>query len=341
MLVPMAKDVGWLRTGRHGQVLRAARERLLGSSHRSFVDAAYRALLWRTADEQGRDHYVRGLSRGEFSRFLVLRDIGQSPEAAKQVLFGPGIREHVAEFTAAGRSVPLGTRGVCFLHTMKTGGTALAHCLSVMCEPWPRILDVWIDQLLCMPQPVLSQVVLVTGHLPHGALEVLPPGMAACKVVREPVGRTLSHFAHLRTFGQRPDLTLEDFLRRDEWRPTWVNYQARQLAVDLPVQEALHGRVGELQPLLDGPTELDDLSARSAARLASIELVGTTDDLDCLARQVADLWRKPAPPPLMRLNTSLAPVRELPAWARDEILAGTDIDQELYELARDRVRALG
>jgi hypothetical protein len=226
---------------------------------------------------------------------------------------------------------------------MKCGGTALTHGLSVLAAPWPRLIDVWLDQLVCMPRPLLERAVLVTGHLPFPVLELLPPGTVALTVLRDPVERTLSHYGHVRTHGGRPDLTLEEFIGSEAWHPAWVDYQARQLACDVPVGEAWLGRFpagDSLQALVDAPFTIDrvELAELATKRLAALDVVGVADDLDAVARRVAELWAKPVPAPLYRANENLAPVAtsNLSSSLRDEIRRGTEVDAQLYELARER-----
>jgi hypothetical protein len=307
------------------------------------VDAGYRALLERESDADGRRNYVRGLRTGGATREGVLRRLGESSEAARITLERAGMQDHVRHFADSAEEVPPGIPPVCFLHTMKCGGTSLTHGLSALAAPWPRLIEVWVDHLVCMPRPLLERTMLVTGHLPFPVIELLPPATVVLTVLREPVARTLSHFAHLRTHGGRPDLTLEEFVGSDAWRPAWANYQARQLASDVPVGEAWLGRFPAgttLQAMIDAPFTIDDaeLAERSTKRLAAIEVVGVADDLDAVLQQVAELWEKPAPAALYRANASLAPVRtaNLPAGLLDEIRRGTAVDAQLYELARDR-----
>jgi hypothetical protein len=314
------------------------REQWRAPSHAQFVDDGYRALLEREPDGAGRHHYVRGLRTGGVTREQVLRHLGGSSEAAKAMLERPGMQDFVAHFAS---KAPEGVPGVCFLHTMKCGGTALTHGLSELADPWPRLIEVWADQLVCMPRPLLERTMLVTGHLPYPVLDLLPESTVAVTVVREPVSRTLSHLSHLRTHGGRPDLTVEQFVRGDEWAWAWRNYQARQLASEVPVRDAWLGRVpaGSLQAMVDGPLPFPEheLCDRAQARLAGIGIVGVADDLDAVVRKVADLWGKP-PRALARENTSLAPLRDadVPAALLDEIRAGTAVDAALYEAAKQR-----
>jgi hypothetical protein len=276
------------------------------------------------------------------TREAVLRHLDESAEAARVALGRPGLQDHVRGFTDAADAVPEGLRPVCFLHTMKCGGTALTHGLSELCEPWPRLLEVWTDELVCLPRPLLARAMLVAGHLPYPVVELLPEGTVLLTVVREPVSRTLSHLAHLRTHGGRPDVTLDAFVHDEAWHPMWHDYQARQLACDVPVGEAWLGRVpaGTLQARIDAPGTLegDALAERAAARLETVDVVGVADDLDSVLARVAELWRKPPPPPLVRANPSLAPVRssDVPAALLDEIRRHTQVDAHLYDLARQR-----
>lgn len=332
------------REGRVGNALRAAKELLRSPSHSAFVDAAYRALLWREPDDLGRRGCVGDLRRGRRSRFKVLRDISQSPEAAKHMMFGPGFREHVQAFTVNGTNVGVDVPPILFLHPMKCGGTALAQGLSKLADPWPRILDVWVDQLVCFPRPMLARVKLLTGHLPYGAVEVLPPNTKTLTVVREPVSRTLSHFTHLRTHGGQVDLTLETFVRDEAWRRHWVDYQARQLAAEVPVGAAWQGEWSvRLQDAIDGcAPPFDELRQRALDRLAAVDIVGVNDDLHAVVRAVAAVWGKPPPPAVERENTSLAPLRrsDVEPDLIAEIEADTRADADLYAAARARAAEL-
>src|SRR5205823_1524957 len=137
--------------------------------------------------------------------------------------------------------------------------------------------------------------------LPYSALALLPKDAAVCTVVREPVGRTLSHFAHVRTHGRQMELTLDEFVTAPRWRAVWTNFQARQLAVDVPVEEAWQGSwTGTLQELLDAAPNVDEpeLTERALERLTAIEFVGVTADLDGVLQRVAEFWGKSAPPAL-------------------------------------------
>src|SRR5213078_1576758 len=94
-----------------------------------------------------------------------------------------------------------------------------------------------------------------------------------------------------------------------------TNFQARQLAVDVPVEEAWQGSwTGTLQELLDAAPNVDEAELigrareRALERRTAIEFVGVTADLDGVLQRVAEFWGKPAPPALPRSNESLVTV---------------------------------
>jgi hypothetical protein len=319
------------------------RARLTFFIHRAFVASAYRALLGRQPDPEGQRHFVRQLLRAEAGMEDIMRTMAHSPEAARWTVLGPGIRDYVAEAVEARHAIDTDLRPLCFLHIMKSGGTSLTYSLSSLAEPWPRLLDVWVDQLVVVPRPMANSMMLVTGHLPYGTLALLSPETATCTVLRDPLDRTLSHYAHIRIHGGQPKLTLEEFVHDEQWRLQWVDYQARQLGVDVPIEDAWLGRpIGapSLQARFDADPGLtpEDLLSRASQRLEKIDIVGVSDDLDQVLRAVAALWRKPAPAPAPRMNptASRRPAAEVPEHLRAAILAGTEVDRVLYEQARER-----
>jgi hypothetical protein len=141
------------------------------------------------------------------------------------------------------------------------------------------------------------------------------------------------------------DLSLEEFVGSERWRPVWVNYQARQLALDVPVEDAWKGRLkgtGGLQDLLDAAPDIDgdELTERALTRLRKIDVVGVADDLDAVAARVAEVWGKPPPPPLPRSNESLLGVRDgdVTEEVRAAIVEGTAADAAIYREAGTRPR---
>lgn len=69
---------------------------LLRMEEGAFIDAAYRALLGRAADAEGRKHYVQRMRRGD-SRLRVLAELHRSPEGRVRRVGLPGFERVLAE----------------------------------------------------------------------------------------------------------------------------------------------------------------------------------------------------------------------------------------------------
>jgi hypothetical protein len=244
---------------------------------------------------------------------------------------------------------------------MKTGGTTLTQALAGMASGWPRLADLFIDHVASIPRPLLNRAMLITGHLPYEVVELLSPDVAVCTVIRDPIERTLSHYGHVvDEMGTRPgaeQLPLETFVCSAQWRPLWENYQSRQLVHRVGLSDAWTGfspveRAADrdlssadstypLQSLFDtGPLQLsgDELHSAALSRLDSIELVGTTDDLNALVARAATFWRQPVPVavPRLRVNDHRVHQADLPWSLLGTIREGTAVDSALYGRARDR-----
>ncbi len=287
----------------------------------AFIKTAYAGILERPPDAQGLDDHLRALRSGS-SRQEVLLAIAQSEEATTLSLYRPGLRGLVDDWWHARTEIEPVVRPICFLHTMKTGGTALGRALVDLAGPRPHLTDLMVDQLVCLPHALTDQVALIAGHLPYEAVELLPEGIALCTIVRDPLDRTLSHHAHFNAIladrGQQP-VAIDEFLTLDGYRPLWENYQARQLVHRVGLRDAwgtfspsaraaargLHGpdAAYPLQSLFDStPMTLagDELRTAALQRLATLDFVGTTDDLQLLIGHLAEFWDRPPPAPVPR-----------------------------------------
>jgi hypothetical protein len=321
----------------------------------AFVETAYRGLLDRQPDPTGLSHHVGALAEG-LTRPQLLTDLAASAEAARHQVYAPGVRLLVEEFWRSRQAAGPSVRPLFFLHIMKTAGTALTYALEQMALDWPRLTDLLVDHLVCLPPPLLADALLIAGHLPYEALSLLPSGGAVCTVLRDPVARTLSHHAHVNETRGLPLVSLQEFVTSETWRPLWVNYQARQLLHEVGLAGAWSrfSPVEEGSPVLSeadtrfplqsrfdtGPLEgdQDTLLAAGLTRLDSIELVGITDAVPALLERIAELWDRPVPPavPRLRVSRHRTEVDDVPAATLAEIRAGTVVDAQLYESARDK-----
>jgi hypothetical protein len=321
-----------------------------------FLTTAYAGILGRVPDARGLDDQLQVLRAGG-SRSDVLRSIVGSKEAATLSLYGASHRGLIDDFWHRRSEVAPTTRPVCFLHTMKTGGTALSRVLVELAGPWPYVTELMLDHLVSLPRRLLEQAMLIAGHLPFEAVDLLPDGVALCAIVRDPVERTLSHHAHINSIlasrGQRP-VGIEEFVTSTAFGPLWQEYQARQLVHRVGVAEAWRTyspveRAAErgisgldaaypLQSLFDStPLELhgDELRDAALERLEHIDVVGTTDHLEDVVARIAAGWDRPAPVsvPRTRVSSSRVAERDLsPALVRT-IRDATTADAALYERA--------
>jgi hypothetical protein len=248
---------------------------------------------------------------------------------------------------------------------MKTGGTSITSGLHELVSPRPTLTGIFLDNLVSIPRDMLERMTLVSGHLGYEARKLLPSRFATCVVLRDPVERTLSHYAHLRrnpaVVAEAPDFSLEAFLASPRWRTLAHNYQARQLVHEIGLANGWtdHSRAERfrslgppfppehelpLQSFFDcSPLSVDigELLGRALERLESIEFVGVTERLAALIAEVARAWGFDDPGPAPRLQ--IAPERpsreELPHRLLRKIEAATAIDRELYEFALRRATA--
>ncbi len=130
---------------------------------------------------------------------------------------------------------------VLFLHIPKTAGTSLRGFLEGL-YPESRCFKKWFtDSLLKSPPWELVESYFIAGHYPASILDWLPANeFRMITFVREPIGRSTSHFNHLKTettafmHPVAVDCDLETFLHRNDGLFEMANMQTRYLgSVDL------------------------------------------------------------------------------------------------------------
>jgi hypothetical protein len=244
-----------------------------------------------------------------------------------------------------------------FLHIMKTGGTTLSEMLRQWAGETRARVGLPLDDLAVLSPPQMTRLHAISGHLPFEVVGLLMGRWTTATVLRDPVGRAVSHFRELRrTAPGHRELTLDEFLSSEVYDVPSGNYQARALAhsVDLASAWVAYSpwrlyleRGGEpdqpnpLQSLFDAtPLQVTDdvLLERASANLDQIDLVGTTDELDRLGARMGALFGVD-PVELPRLNVSDGPGPELPDAIRKRIEARTEVDRALYEQARRASRS--
>jgi hypothetical protein len=332
-----------------------------GYSTADVVAEIYRGVLGREPDPEGMAFLTARLDEGN-APSAALRGLLQSEEFQRALLRSavlPGLRETLwAEAQTVARKTP----PVFFLHIMRTGGTALGAGLRDLLGHRRCLTDIFIDQLVALPPYVFDHASLVAGHLSYEAVELLPPGFAVLTVLRDPIERTLSHYAKVRqdpeVLAENPELSLEEFLDSPRWRTLAQNYQARQLVHRAGLAGAWRDfspqdRYRELGPLFPSVHSLplqsvfdstplsvpaDRLETAAVARLDEIEFVGVTEELDGAFAKVAAAWGVDDAPRLPRLHAfdSRAKAGDLAPSIVDAIVDANQVDLALYEAARKR-----
>lgn len=122
-------------------------------------------------------------------------------------------------------------RAVFFVHVMKTGGTSVGALLRTLCpeDRWypPPGPDAKLDiqRLLDLSTTERSQLQACSVHMPAWVAAAACPHMLRTSVLREPVGRTVSHLRHIaRNTGAR---SLAEVYDDTTWRDRLTNYQTR------------------------------------------------------------------------------------------------------------------
>ena len=157
------------------------------------------------------------------------------------------------------------------------------------------------DVLLGQPEGVLDRMRLISVHMPAWVCEVVPGEFVRTTILREPVARTVSHLRHIsRTVGD--GAPIDELWATPMWRDRLANYQVRMLGADRPAPEAdalskgWASRIDDesdsvqdafraaVKPFFGtGVREVetvdDSFLARARSRLASFDVVGTTEDL--------------------------------------------------------------
>jgi hypothetical protein len=190
-------------------------------------------------------------------------------------------------------------------------------------EPVPAALPAEgpIERFLQFPAERRARLRAIMGHFPFGIHEALDRPFTYLTLVRDPVDRVLSAYAH-RVFRQKLDLSLEDYIR-SERDPALHSSQVRRIA----------GRRRRERP---GPDALDEAKRNIEEHFAVVGLTDRFDESLLLAARRFG-WRKIA---YRRQNEGRArPRREDLAPDLLRILErANELDRELLEFARERLQ---
>jgi hypothetical protein len=238
-------------------------------------------------------------------------------------------------------------------HVPKTAGTSMATML-VSAFPADEICPVahW-DKIVLLPKVDLVNYRLFIGHYASYLERFLKKRLNKIALLREPVDRTISHFAFIQRDATHPfyhkvqSQTLRDFVEDPETRPNVENYQARYLADfgydpsviaatdfgsanhDFPLQ--MH--IDELS-MREDPT---DLRAKALTALDDFVLIGVVEDFSVHIKRLADILGVEFGAPVWANVSPQRPANhDLDKLTLGAIHDATPIDRELYEIVRGR-----
>lgn len=251
--------------------------------------------------------------------------------------------------------------GVAIVHLMKTGGTSVYIALrprfeSFECYPKPGAAAVASgqkvnpDQLLNLPDDERAALRFVSVHMPAWVVGAAVPHLPTATMLRDPVGRCISHLRQLARMS-RAGHTLDELWENPPIRRRLSNYQTQVFAATaaefhnrLKLTQALTGLsddqkaelFGEVRAAketgVDRVIDVDETSLLSAkARLETIDVVGITNDLNGFSTRLAARTQL-STPSIGHQNRATDDITASAAL-RARIAAGNQLDLELYEHA--------
>lgn len=242
-----------------------------------------------------------------------------------------------------------------FLHIPKTAGSSLTAFLqtlydkSEVCGWFPG----WAE-VLRVSQEELARSKVICGHLGAYLSSYYEGHLRPFTFLREPLGRALSHYEHVRrdtnhyfhavanelgTFGA--------FMRDPRTQPTVSNFQTRHLAANVnpaAMAAALSAQqlgARDLERLIDTcdlSMSLDELLMRANQNLDRMCFVGITEQFDRSLGLLCEIfgWPAPATAPMTNVNPRAASLDSLSDVDMALLTELNAADLVLYESAKSR-----
>jgi hypothetical protein len=256
----------------------------------------------------------------------------------------PDRRRLHATFASKARAPVAGEGCYFFLHVPKTAGTSLRNMLWQMFPedriyPNRRVLDpetgnpnlYYHSAIYYAPRAALANPLLVAGHFPLVARDILPKPVKTITFLRDPLERALSHLKHVQR--QRPHLTLMQLLDDRELRTVCCTERMTWFFSRKDGEEAIYSRLS-----------VPDRARLEMAKegLATVEFIGLTEEFEESIR-LCEAMLGLRFPPTMRDNVATE-VEEPLGPVRERLLEDVQLDRELYDfglqLHRDMAQRL-
>lgn len=237
---------------------------------------------------------------------------------------------------------------VYFLHIEKTAGTSVHKFLLDRLAKTDLCPARLIDDLEGRSADSLRPYRVFSGHFTGGLADFLGLRLKTVTLLRDPVQRSISQYAHIRRdplaehHELAQGLSLKEFCLHPATRPLIQDYQARCLAgeaQDVPFRQVVRAKM----PGSD--FEREQLLARARARLADCAAVGVTEHLTatlevfCAALELE--WSGTAPYENPSYNRPKTIDRETLSIIRELTQCDAILHKEATRMLFDRARALG
>ncbi|MDQ7013268.1 MAG: hypothetical protein Q9O74_05145 [Planctomycetota bacterium] len=234
-----------------------------------------------------------------------------------------------------------------FLHIPKTAGSALRTFLEDKFSIDNICPYLEFSALLPQPPSVLGGYRLICGH--HGLYlrQMIGAPMRMVTVLREPLGRAVSHYRHLKATKDNwlnewiQDKSFEEFVLSDQGVAELLNFQTRFLALDNIQNDYFgHSRLNQkgragLERKYGDPAML----RRAIETLDAIDVVGVQDRFSDTLRLVCAEFGWPEVRSFPEYNKGVARFSdsEITDRARSRVVELSGFDEQLYCMASDRV----
>lgn len=250
---------------------------------------------------------------------------------------------------------------VYFLHIPKNAGLSFSAVVEGRFAPASTCPARLWSELLAIPRAEVVRYELFRGHFHWALLAYLGERGLRTRVItmlRDPVERSVSHFAHVRRAPEHyhhalaRTMTLRQFVEDERTRAMVENFQARWLANRFdPVAEAI--RAGEGFLALERRTdELNTtpndaaLLARARATLRRCAFVGVTEAFAASMRRLGEVMRWTLTDaeldPRLNTNPDRPPKTDLDDATLTAIRDATRVDRAIYdEVLADMPSAVG
>jgi hypothetical protein len=236
-----------------------------------------------------------------------------------------------------------------FLHIPKTAGTSIHDMLVKNFGEKVSPFRLW-DHLRNVNTAVLDQYEIFSGHFGIAFLKLLSRPTTVFTFLRNPIDRTLSHFMHVKRDPGHPyyryasGMALSEFLNDPITMPLIYNVQSRYLAFELTGLDCLRrispdyldrGNLSVAWENMSFGMSDSDIRTQALAALDRLHFVGFVERFDRSMESLTKFLHAPECH-LSKANVSpnMDAIGEVTEATRKQILNLTQIDMELFELAK-------